>query len=92
MPVYKKNSFRIDGLAMRYSSLVPRLFNFCLSLGMQPNRIMPSRAFCSDENQGYPIIDRYLTEAMPEILSSRYPELAAEQAKHWSSKSCTSAL
>jgi hypothetical protein len=23
---------------------------------MEPNRIMPSRAFCSDENQGYPII------------------------------------
>ena len=23
---------------------------------MKPNRIMPSRAFCSDENQGYPII------------------------------------
>ena len=56
MPVYKKNSFRVDGLAMRYSSFVPRLFNFCLSLGMKPNRIMPSRAFCSDENQGYPII------------------------------------
>jgi len=41
---------------MRYSKFAPRLFNYCLSIGMQPNRIMPSRAFCSDENQGYPII------------------------------------
>lgn len=56
MPVYKKSSLRVDGLAMRYNSFVPRLFNFCLSLGMQPNRIMPSRDFCSDENQGYPIV------------------------------------
>jgi hypothetical protein len=94
MPVYKKNSFRVDGLAMRYSSFVPRLFNFCLSLGMKPNRIMPSRAFCSDENQGYPFryrrdtetivdassnINRNLIAAMPEILSSRHPALAVEQ-------------
>lgn len=50
------HSFRIDDVAMRYSNFAPRLFNFCLSKGMQPNRIMPSRAFCSDENQGYPII------------------------------------
>ncbi|MCW8826912.1 MAG: hypothetical protein OQK78_10880 [Gammaproteobacteria bacterium] len=56
MPVYLKNSFRVDKYAMRYSDFVPRLFNFCLSLGMSPNHIMPSRAFCSDENQGYPII------------------------------------
>ena len=41
---------------MRYSKFAPRLFNFCLSLGMRANDIMPSRAFCSDENQGYPII------------------------------------
>ena len=56
MPEYRDSDFRIDGFAMRYSSFVPRLYNFCLSLGMRPNRIMPSRAFCSDENQGYPII------------------------------------
>lgn len=56
MPVYQQNSFRVDSFAMRYSRFVPRLFNFCLALGMKPNRIMPSRAFCSDENQGYPII------------------------------------
>ena len=56
MPVNLTSSFRIDEYTMRYSIFVPRLFNFCVSLGMKPDRIMPSRAFCSDENQGYPII------------------------------------
>jgi len=56
MPEYSFHSFKVDDVAMRYSDFAPRLFNFCLSLGMQPNSIMPSRAFCSDENQGYPII------------------------------------
>lgn len=56
MPKYIKDSFRVDDVAMRYSVFAPKLFNFCLSLGMKPQKIMPSRAFCSDENQGYPII------------------------------------
>jgi len=56
MPKYSPSSFKIDAVAMRYSNFAPRLFNYCLSLGMKPHRIMPSRAFCSDENQGYPII------------------------------------
>ncbi len=56
MITIKSHNFGVDGVAMRYSTFAPRLFNFCLSLGMQPNGIMPSRAFCSDENQGYPII------------------------------------
>ena len=56
MPKYSTSSFKVDAVAIRYSNFAPRLFNFCLSIGMQPNRIMPSRAFCSDENQGYPII------------------------------------
>jgi len=56
MPENSTHSFRIDNVAMRYSDFAPRLFNYCLSLGMKPNQIMPSRAFCSDENQGYPII------------------------------------
>ena len=47
--------FHHDGM-MRYSSFVPRLYNLCRSLGFTPGKIMPSRAFCSDENQGYPII------------------------------------
>jgi len=48
--------FKIDGMLLRYSSFIPRLYNFCRSLGFEPGKIMPSRAFCSDENQGYPII------------------------------------
>jgi len=56
MSIELTNNFRVDDYAMRYSDFVPRFFNFCLSLGMEPDRIMPSRAFCSDENQGYPII------------------------------------
>ena len=48
-------NYKLDGM-MRYSIFVPRLYNFCKSLGMKTGRIMPSRAFCSDENQGYPVI------------------------------------
>lgn len=48
--------FNLHGTAMRYSIFIPRLYNLCLELGMQPDKIMPSRAFCSDESQGYPII------------------------------------
>ena len=40
----------------RYSVFIPKLYNFCKSLGFETGKIMPSRAFCSDENQGYPII------------------------------------
>jgi hypothetical protein len=56
MPKNNFHNFRVDDVAIRYSNFAPKLFNFCLSLGMKPNSIMPSRAFCSDENQGYPII------------------------------------
>ncbi|VAW51508.1 hypothetical protein MNBD_GAMMA05-1761 [hydrothermal vent metagenome] len=56
MPKNRFHRFRIDDVAIRYSNFAPRLFNFCLSLGMKASDIMPSRAFCSDENQGYPII------------------------------------
>ena len=47
--------FRIDDM-MRYSLFVPRLYNLCKSLGFDAGKIMPSRAFCSDESQGFPII------------------------------------
>lgn len=47
--------FKLDGM-MRYSLFVPRLYNFCKSLGLEPGKILPSRAFCSDESQGYPVI------------------------------------
>jgi hypothetical protein len=48
--------FKLDGHMMRYSQFVPRFYNLCKSYGFQPGRIMPSRAFCSDESQGFPII------------------------------------
>ena len=50
------DDFQIGDRAMRYSLFAPRLYNYCLSLGFQRSRMMPSRAFCSDESQGYPII------------------------------------
>jgi hypothetical protein len=48
--------FRLGGRAIRYSQFVPKLYNYCRSLGFERNRMMPSRAFCSDESQGYPVI------------------------------------
>ena len=48
--------FPIQNMMMRYNLFIPRLFNWCMSLGFEPGKIMPSRAFCSDESQGYPII------------------------------------
>lgn len=48
--------FKVRGLAIPYPEFVPRLYNLCLSLGFKRHFIMPSRAFCSDENQGFPII------------------------------------
>ena len=48
--------FKVDGLAIPYPEFVARLYNFCMELGFRKGFIMPSRAFCSDENQGLPII------------------------------------
>jgi len=50
------DDFQLGDRAMRYSLFVPRLYNYCLSLGFQRARMLPSRAFCSDETQGYPIV------------------------------------
>ncbi len=49
-------NFRFGGATFRYSSFVPRLYNYVKSLGFEPGKMLPSRAFCSDENQGYPVI------------------------------------
>lgn len=49
-------SFRLDGRMIDYTTFVPKLYNWCLSLGFTPGKIMPSRAFCSDESQGFPTI------------------------------------
>jgi hypothetical protein len=48
--------FTMEERWFRYSSFVPRLYNWCQSLGFEAGNIIPSRAFCSDESQGYPII------------------------------------
>jgi len=48
--------FKFEGRIFRYSNFVPRFYNLCKSYGFEAGRIMPSRAFCSDENQGFPII------------------------------------
>ena len=48
--------FIIEGMLLRYTSFVPRFYNFCKSLGLEPGKMLPSRAFCSDESQGYPVI------------------------------------
>jgi len=47
--------FHLDHM-MRYSLFVPRLYNLCRSPGFGAGNIIPSRAFCSDENQGFPTI------------------------------------
>ena len=47
--------FSHDGV-MQYADFAPRLYNLCRSLDFTPGKIMPARAFCSDENQGYPVI------------------------------------
>ncbi|MCK5917768.1 MAG: hypothetical protein KAG34_05055 [Cocleimonas sp.] len=49
-------NFTMEGRWFRYSSFVPRLYNWCQSLDFEAGNIMPSRAFCSDESQGYPVI------------------------------------
>ncbi|CAA6823081.1 MAG: Unknown protein [uncultured Thiotrichaceae bacterium] len=49
-------NFRMDHYWFWYSNFIPRLHNWLLDLGFETGKIMPSRAFCSDESQGYPII------------------------------------
>ena len=53
---YSMGDFKISDRMMRYSMFIPRFYNLCKSYGFEKGRIMPSRAFCSDENQGFPII------------------------------------
>ncbi|MDH5701047.1 MAG: hypothetical protein OEZ41_13925, partial [Nitrospirota bacterium] len=48
--------FILEGATFPYNSFVARLYNFCRSLGFTPKKTLPSRAFCSDETQGYPNI------------------------------------
>ena len=46
--------FSFKNTTFPYHDFVPRLYNFCRSLDFEPGKILPSSAFCSDENQGYP--------------------------------------
>ena len=48
--------FNHENCMFRCSLFIPKLYNYCKSLGFETGKIMPSRAFCSDESQGYPII------------------------------------
>ncbi len=54
--IRKLAPFKIDGHAISYAEFAPKLYNLCMTLGFRKGLIMPSRAFCSDENQGWPII------------------------------------
>jgi hypothetical protein len=38
-------NMRLGGMAIRYSQFGPKLYNYCISLGFEPGRIMPSRAY-----------------------------------------------
>lgn len=49
-------AYHMSEVSMRYSRFMPRVYNLARSLGFERGKIMPSRAFCSDESQGYPII------------------------------------
>jgi len=56
MVITRLPNYKIDGMTLQYSDFVPQLYNFAKSLGFKKGKIMPSRAFCSDENQGVPIL------------------------------------
>lgn len=48
--------FLIENHTIEYSQFMAQFYNFCMNEGMEPGKIVPSRAFCSDESQGLPII------------------------------------
>ena len=48
--------FLIEDHTIVYHKFMAQLYNFCLNHGMEAGKITPSRAFCSDESQGLPII------------------------------------
>ena len=50
------DDFSLEDTTFPYNGFVARLYNFCRSLGFEQGKILPSRAFCSDETQGYPNI------------------------------------
>jgi len=48
--------FKIEDHTIVYHKFMAQLYNFCIKQGMEAGKIVPSRAFCSDESQGLPII------------------------------------
>ena len=48
--------FKIEDHTIVYHKFMAQFYNFCISQGMEAGKITPSRAFCSDESQGLPII------------------------------------
>ncbi len=48
--------FQIEDHTIVYHKFMAQFYNFCIAQGMEPGKITPSRAFCSDESQGLPII------------------------------------
>ena len=48
--------FQIEDHTIVYHKFMAQFYNFCIKQGMEPGKITPSRAFCSDESQGLPII------------------------------------
>ena len=48
--------FQIEDHTIVYHKFMAQLYNYCKKQGMEPGKIVPSRAFCSDESQGLPII------------------------------------
>lgn len=49
-------NFEIEGKIFTYKNFIARFVDFCTKEGLQLGKIVPSRAFCSDESQGYPAI------------------------------------
>jgi len=49
-------NFKIKDHTLAYEDFIARSFNMCIDEGMEYGKIVPSRAFCSDESQGFPII------------------------------------
>ena len=48
--------FKIEDHTIVYHKFMGQFYNFCINQGMEAGKITPSRAFCSDESQGLPII------------------------------------
>lgn len=49
-------NFKIKDHTLAYEDFIARFYNMCLDEGMERGKIMPSRALCSDESQGLPIL------------------------------------